>query len=162
MTQVKAGIACLVLVVLNACNSSANAPKALDHEAPALASTSAPSSPIKVSTTVSSMDHVLSKSMAYTDARKAILGQGWEPVKNAQCKPDVVGDDYRDQCARDGNLCKPCDELPELDACSTDGHCLMKFHQSVHSLNVSVYGDAKAWSKHEPQSELSVQNWEIH
>lgn len=161
LSGLKAVITGALLIMLCACDSSSSSPKSSGSSSPASASTLTPSPPMKISAGPPSMDHVLSNGMAYIDARKAMLGHGWEPTKNAQCRSDVVGDDYRDQCSRDKDLCRPCDELPELDACSADGYCLMKFHQSSHNLNVTTYGDITAWSKHEPQSELSVQNWEV-
>jgi hypothetical protein len=103
------------------------------------------------------------KGMAYADFRQAIVAQGWAPTVDAKCKANVVGDDYKAQCANGSDSCKACDELPELSACSGDASCVMNFHDAAAKRNMEVgtYGDIKDRSTHGDSSQLDVTSWKI-
>lgn len=72
----------------------------------------------------------LKKEMAYEDLRKTVLADGWLPLVTPECKENVGGE------------AKICDQQPEVEACSGDGHCNMLFaHNDGYSkLKVGTYG----------------------
>jgi len=106
----------------------------------------------------------LDKGMAYSEFRKIVLDRGWTPKPDDKCKANVVGGDYKTWCpAHPGDaMCKVCDEVPELSACSGDGHCLMQFtHTDVaKDLAVSTYGEINNWNAPADKSGLMVTGWE--
>ncbi len=73
----------------------------------------------------------LKNGMAYEDLRKVVLTDGWLPLVTPECKENVGGE------------AKICDQQPEVEACSGDGHCNMFFaHDDGYSkLKVGTYGD---------------------
>lgn len=80
--------------------------------------------------------------MAYATLRSRLLSRGWVPLPDAQCRANVVGDNYVALCAADTQQCEPCEALPELSACSGTGHCTMQFQgEGGKMLRVSTYGD---------------------
>jgi hypothetical protein len=111
------------------------------------------------------LDALLKKGMAYGDFRKLILTKSWEPVVNPECKANLVGDGADDLCAKNPQLtsCKICDELPELDSCSSDAHCLMRFHHpdAAGTLEVTGYGEVEYWNETGEDAGLQVTGWEI-
>jgi len=123
---------------------------AMDSKPPAPASSTA-------------LESVLKEGMAYADLRKAVLEHGWTPLVNMQCKVNVVGADYEQQCKADPAMCRECDEMPELSACSGDGYCLMKFRHadSGQDLEVSSYGMIEDWNVPAEDSRLNVTKWTV-
>lgn len=107
----------------------------------------------------------LKKGMAYGDFRKHVLSKGWEPVVNPQCKVNLAGDDADAFCAKNPELtsCRICDELPELDACSSDAHCLVKFRHpgTKRILEATGYGEVKYWNETGEDAGLQISNWEF-
>ena len=107
----------------------------------------------------------LRKGMAYGDFRKLVLVEGWEPVVNPQCKANLVGEDAEAFCAKKPQLtsCKICDELPELDSCSSDAHCLVRFRHpgSASVLQATGYGEVEYWSDTGEDAGLQVSSWEF-
>ncbi len=97
------------------------------------------------------MEGVLMKDMAYVDLRKAALVEGWLPLVDPLCKENVGGE------AAIGN------QLAELESCSGDGRCLMRFaHGSDQSvLRVDAYGDYTKWSLSGESAVLNVRGWEF-
>lgn len=111
------------------------------------------------------LDAFLKKGMAYGDFRKLVLGKGWEPVANLECKANLVGDGADALCAQNPQLtsCRICDELPELDSCSNDAHCLMRFHHpdAAGTLEVTGYGEVEYWNETGEDAGLQITGWEI-
>ncbi|QWP78397.1 hypothetical protein J5226_08400 [Lysobacter sp. K5869] len=103
----------------------------------------------------------LEKGMAYVDFRKIVLAQGWQPLATAQCKENVIGGDYQRICAKNPDRCKICTDLPELNACSGDGYCLMQFKHAGASgvLKATAYGEADGWRERE--SGFGITEWEL-
>lgn len=102
------------------------------------------------------------KGMAYADFRRAVLGQGWQPVVDKQCKANVVGGNYATLCANGGpDSCKACDELPELSACSGDGACAMVFRHDGDRLEVGTLGDIGDRHVQGGDSGLNVTGWTV-
>jgi hypothetical protein len=92
---------------------------------------------------------LLTKGMAYADLRKAALQNGWLPLPSPNCKSNV------------GGTAAVCDEIPEVNACSGDGHCLMFFEHRLEKtkLSVSTYGPYSDWRTPGAASKLRVKTW---
>jgi hypothetical protein len=91
----------------------------------------------------------LTKDMAYGDLRKTALTNGWVPLASPNCKSNV------------GGAALVCDQIPEVNACSGDGYCLM-FFQHVNSgkrLSVTTYGPSDDWQISGEASKLRVKQW---
>lgn len=103
--------------------------------------------------------------MAYGDFRRLVLGKGWKPVVNPGCRANLAGADADDFCASNPRLiaCRICDELPELDACSGDARCLVRFHhpESASILEATGYGEVEYWSETGEDAGLQVSGWEF-
>ena len=140
-----------------AADTQASGPAVTSSDPSAAGSTHAPDP-------TSLLDAKLDKGMAYSEFRKIVLDRGWKPKPDAKCKANVVGGDYKTWCpAHPGDaMCKVCDEVPELSACSGDGHCLMQFtHTDVaKDLAVSTYGEINNWNAPADKSGLMVTGWE--
>lgn len=101
--------------------------------------------------------------MSYGDLRKKVIGGNWKPVVSAECKKNVVGDDFEGVCSKDPKRCAICDELPELNICSGDGHCITEF-SSVDGrqvLKVSTYGEIQDGLVEGDKSRLFVSWWDV-
>ncbi|SEM10756.1 hypothetical protein SAMN05428989_3069 [Pseudoxanthomonas sp. GM95] len=98
--------------------------------------------------------------MPYAELRRIVLAQGWLPKVDAQCKANVVGADFAEQCKDSPDRCQVCEDLPELSACSGDGHCLMHFHRNDQTLAVSTYGAIDGWRASGQAAGLRVKWWE--
>jgi len=85
--------------------------------------------------------------MAYNVLRAQVLSAGWTASGDEDCAR-----------AQGADL---CEALPELDACSSDGYCLMTF---VHPdedvvLRVATYGDILRWRTPGEEADVAVSNW---
>lgn len=100
------------------------------------------------------------KGMAYADLRAAVMEHGSQPAPDTMCKSNVVGADYKRQCASSPELCKPCEEMPELSECSGDAVCVVRSRHTDSDLNqqleVTTYGNIGQWNVHGPGSQLGV------
>ncbi|NYZ63188.1 hypothetical protein [Luteimonas deserti] len=67
----------------------------------------------------------------YASARAALLGAGWLPLRDPECWTKV------------GGRAEVCNVLPETEACSSDGHCVVHFGHigQAKLLRVTIYGD---------------------
>ncbi len=130
---------------------------------PAAAPSAAPAAAADSATIVKNTEAALSKGMAYGDFRKAVLAQGWQPLVDPKCKANVVGGKYEKICAADPGLCQICEDLPELNSCSGDAHCLVQFtHAGVTGvLQATGYGEAQYWKDSGKDSGFKVTGWEL-
>lgn len=159
--------ALLITSLLVACKGPAPASNEAAGETPPPAQSSvtekAAMEETKVDQTASSsLQAVLKPGMAYADFREQVLAQGWAPVPDAQCKANVVGADHEKICSQDANMvaCKVCDEMPELSACSGDGHCLVRFrHAGGEVLEATGYGMIEDWNVAGEDSRLQISKW---
>lgn len=101
--------------------------------------------------------------MPYGDLRKKVIAGNWRPVISADCKKNVVGDDYESVCSSDPRRCAICDEVPELNICSGDGHCITEFSSADHQqlLKVSTYGEIQDALVEGEKSRLFVSWWDV-
>lgn len=109
------------------------------------------------------LDRALKSGMAYADFRKRVLAGGWMPVVDAECKVNVVGGNHETLCAQNPDLvsCQVCDRMPELSACSGDGHCLVRFSHTGEgeALEATGYGMIEDWNVHGEDSRLQLSQW---
>ena len=101
--------------------------------------------------------------MPYGDLRKRVISGNWKPKAHRQCKKNVVGDDFESICSKDPQQCIVCDELPELNVCSGDGHCITEFssNDGRKVLKVSTYGQIQDGLVEGEKSRLFVSWWNI-
>ncbi|WP_394000197.1 hypothetical protein ACF3M1_09865 [Luteimonas sp. WGS1318] len=73
---------------------------------------------------------------SYASARTELLGAGWRPLRDPECWTNV------------GGRAEVCSVLPETEACSSDGHCVMHFGHvgQAKTLRVITYGDWRKWN----------------
>lgn len=111
------------------------------------------------------LDATLKQGMPYADARETLLAAGWQPVRDAQCRANVIGENHAELCAANPGLtgCKACDDLPELSACSSDGYCSLKFRHAAdgRNLQVTTYGMIEDRHVKGPDSRLDLWAWSI-
>lgn len=103
-------------------------------------------------------------SMAYGEARALLSAAGWVPRVNRECLTHLVGPDARDTCGArpQPRACRICADVPELQACSSDARCLMRFShpQALHDLEIRAYGEIEYWADTGPEAGLQVTTWE--
>ena len=102
----------------------------------------------------------LAEGMPYAALRSVVLEAGWCPKTSADCRANMMGAHVESDCRVDRPACRLCDNLPELETCSADGHCLMHFERGPDRLTVSTYGDIGDWHVAGPTSRLSVKWWD--
>lgn len=82
------------------------------------------------------LEKKLTKEMPYIELRKIVLAEGWLPLVTPKCKENVGGE------------ATICDQQPEVESCSGDGHCNMQFvhGNSQTKLSVGTYAEnTKFW-----------------
>ena len=80
------------------------------------------------------LEKKLTKKMSYAELRKTILAEGWLPLITSECKENVGGE------------AAICDQQPEVESCSGDGHCNMKFAHGENVFRVGTFADyTKFW-----------------
>jgi hypothetical protein len=73
----------------------------------------------------------LSKGKSYAEFRQSALSWGWAPVVDPNCKTNV------------GGTARICDKRPEVESCSGDGYCILRFQHRIKNvaLKVVTYAD---------------------
>lgn len=109
----------------------AEAPSAQEANAPASLQTPEATTATATQSATQLLEQKLKKDMPYADLRKIVLAEGWLPLKTEDCKENVGGEALI------------CDQQPETESCSGDGHCNMYFANSVgySTLKVGTYDD---------------------
>lgn len=141
----------IVALALTALVSACDAAPPKDARAmTAIPGTSEPA-PLRSPVAAHALEGVLKKGMAYADLRNAALAEGWLPLMDPLCKENIGGE------------AAICNQLAELESCSSDGRCLMRFaHGSDQSvLRVDTYGDYTKWSLSGESAVLNVRGWEF-
>ena len=155
--------------------AACEAPSRMDTAAQAAPTASTPAKETRMDTTApepvaasaagnaDDLDGLLKKGTPYADVRAALLADGWQPVRDAQCRANVVGGSHASLCAENPGLagCKACDELPELSSSSGDGHSLMRFSRTTdsRSLQLTTYGMLGDGLVTGPDSRLNLWTW---
>jgi hypothetical protein len=93
--------------------------------------------------------------MDYDAFRRAITSAGWRAARDPDCVQGVYGGDGT-RSPGEPNVCR---DLPEIEACSGDGYCVMNFSnpRTRRRIRVTTYGDYGGWQR---PGRLSVLGWE--
>ncbi|WP_157006310.1 hypothetical protein [Luteibacter yeojuensis] len=80
---------------------------------------------------------------SFVEFRCRLLGDGWSPVPNPDCREAVVGDGYESLCRKSPQRisCRVCSVVPEIFRSTGDGYSLMRYVKNGTPLSVTVYGD---------------------
>jgi hypothetical protein len=101
--------------------------------------------------------------MSYSELRTAMAGQGWQPVGGDTCLVNMVGAGHAAKCAAkpDSQSCAWCRDLPGLQQCSADGHCLLRFREASSGklLEVGMDGELDLWKNNAPDTMFGVSGW---
>lgn len=143
-------IAALVIVACKptvpAVETTGTAPAATSAEA-----APPPSPPTQMPAAASSIDAAFVKGMAYADLRKRLIDAGWLPLRDPMCAQNMGGDGLA------------CRALPEVESCSSDGYCNMRFADATEGKRIAIgtYGPYERWNTPGEEASLAVQSWEI-
>lgn len=91
------------------------------------------------------------KEMPYADLRKRLTDAGWLPLRDPMCRENV------------GGAALVCGELPEVESCSGDGHCVMHFANAGEGkrIRVATYGPSERWNVPGEEAAFAVTSWEV-
>lgn len=93
--------------------------------------------------------------MAYADLRKRLTDAGWLPMRDPMCRENVGGE------------ARVCGELPEVESCSGDGHCVMYFANADSGkgkgkrMRVTTYGPSERWNVPGEEAAFAVKSWDV-
>lgn len=81
----------------------------------------------------------LTRGMLYVEARKALIGSGWQAPNLPANGYDEKSKKVIEECSGDVAM---CNNFPEITSCSGQGYCLMEFtNKSNGKLEVTTYGE---------------------
>ena len=132
-----------------ACKPTAPAAEAAAAAPPAAAQPT--TAPVAATAAAPAVESGFSKDMAYADLRKRLTDAGWLPLRDPMCWENVGGE------------ARVCGELPEVESCSGDGHCVMYF-ASVDAgkrMRVTTYGPSERWNVPGEEAAFAVQSWDV-
>ena len=97
------------------------------------------------------VDAAFTKEMPYADLRKRLTDAGWLPLRDPMCRENV------------GGAAVVCGELPEVESCSGDGHCVMHFANAGEGkrIRVAAYGPSERWNVPGEEAAFAVTSWEV-
>lgn len=78
----------------------------------------------------------LTKGKPYAEFRQSALSWGWAPVVDPNCKTNV------------GGTASICDERPEVESCSGDGYCILRFQHRIKAVALKIVtyaGNIQSW-----------------
>jgi len=149
-------VAVLVVGSVSSCQPSAS-PVGSELSPAAVAPQQRESLPVGIA-----MNSQISKGMSYADLRKIVVQSGWKPVVDSDCKSNVMGSNHEELCKSNASeLCKVCDDLPEVSGCSGDGYCGMYFSNGEQQLHVVTFGMIEDWNVSGSTSRLNVDGWDF-
>lgn len=95
----------------------------------------------------------LKAGMPYQAVRAMLLDGGWLPIQDGACGENMGG----------GAQAALCSTLPELEACSGDGRCVMNFGDAgaARRLRLDTEGDIARWSETATPPTLAVRSWTL-
>lgn len=138
----------LVLLAAAACKPTAPAAEAAAPAPPAAAQ---PTAQAAQPTAASAVESAFTKEMPYADLRKRLTDAGWLPLRDPMCWENVGGE------------ARVCGELPEVESCSGDGHCVMHFANADQGkrMRVTTYGPAERWNVPGEEAAFAVKSWDV-
>jgi hypothetical protein len=98
-----------------------------------------------------SVETAFTKKMPYAELRKRLTDAGWLPLRDPICRENVGGEAL------------VCGELPEVESCSGDGHCVMHFANADEGerIRVTTYGSSERWNTPGEEAAFAVTSWSI-
>lgn len=130
-----------------ACKPTAPAVEA----APAAPPAAAEPATTPVEATAPALESAFTVGMAYADLRKRLTDAGWLPLRDPMCRENIGGE------------ARVCGELPEVESCSGDGHCVMYFANADQGkrMRVSTYGPSERWNVPGDEAAFAVNSWDV-
>jgi hypothetical protein len=97
------------------------------------------------------VETAFTKEMPYADLRKRLTDAGWLPLRDPMCRENV------------GGAALVCGELPEVESCSGDGHCVMHFANASEGkrIRVTAYGPSERWNVAGEEAAFAVNSWDV-
>jgi hypothetical protein len=110
-----------------------------------------------------SLESCLQAGMPYAQFRRELLSRGWEPLDDPNCRANVVGPVAAGLCARSPDLCRVCEDLPELSLYMPDGVALVWFRHrdDGHELQASAVGEIADRHRLDDRSRFRLVDWEF-
>lgn len=109
-----------------------------------------------------SLESSLEAGMPYGQFRQELLSRGWTPVADAGCRANLLGLGSNDACVTSSEMCRVCEDLPELSLYAPDGVALVLFrHEDGHELQASVVGELGDRHRLDTGSRFTLVAWEI-
>ena len=136
-----------LMLLAAACKPTAPAAEPAGAVTPAVVATAASAPP----TAAPAVDSAFTKEMPYADLRKRLTDAGWLPLRDPMCRENV------------GGAALVCGELPEVESCSGDGHCVMHFANAGEGkrIRVAAYGPSERWNVPGEEATFAVTSWEV-
>lgn len=110
-----------------------------------------------------SLESTLEPGMPYGQFRRELLSRGWEPMADAGCRANLVGSAPDEQCAPADDMCRVCEDLPELSVFASDGLAVVWFRHADdgHELQASALGEIADRDRVDSGSRFRLVAWEI-
>ncbi len=136
-----------LMLLIAACKPTAPVAEPAAAVAPAAAEAAVPPAPAATSV----VESTFTKDMPYADLRKRLTDAGWLPLSDPTCRENVGGEAL------------VCGELPEVESCSGDGHCVMHFANAAEGkrMRVTAYGPSDRWNTAGEESAFAVRSWDV-
>lgn len=95
----------------------------------------------------------LKAGVPYYAVRAKLESGGWLPIQDGACADNMGG----------GAQAALCSALPELEACSGDGRCVMNFGdaEAARRLRLDTEGDISRWQESGNPPALAVRSWTL-
>jgi hypothetical protein len=137
----------LTFMLLAACKPTAPAAETAVVASPAAAEAATP----PATAPAPSVDAAFAKDMPYADLRKRLTDAGWLPLREPMCWENM------------GDAAAVCGDLPEVESCSSDGHCVMSFASASEGkrIRVTTYGPTDRWNTPGEEAALAVKSWDV-
>jgi len=89
--------------------------------------------------------------MPYAELRKRFLAENWLPLREPACWHNIGGD------------AEVCNALPEVDSCSADGYCSMRFANRELGMQARIvtYGPYDSWNSDKGSTALKVRSLDV-
>lgn len=136
-----------LMLLAAACKPTAPAVEPAAAASPAAASATASQTPAAAP----AVESAFTKGMPYADLRKRLTDAGWLPLSDPMCRENVGGEAL------------VCGELPEVESCSGDGHCVMHFANAAEGkrMRVTAYGPSDRWNTAGEEAVFAVASWDV-
>lgn len=136
-----------LMLLAAACKPTAPAAEPAAAAPPAVAEPAAVPAPA----TAPAVEAAFTKEMPYADLRKRLTDAGWLPLRDPTCRENVGGEAL------------VCGELPEVESCSGDGHCVMHFANADEGkrIRVTAYGPSERWNVAGEEAAFAVTSWDV-